>query len=77
MILWTIMPFEAVFPDEDFAPAYEEAEYSGVKMVVEKISPEQCQIVRLISTNPQDYLRRELQPGSILYYKAKPGFAAV
>ena len=71
MTLWTVMPPEAIFPAEHPEPAYEEAEFSGVKMLVEKISPEQCRIVRLLSTNPQDYLRSELQPGSTFSYQAK------
>lgn len=68
MLLWTILPLEAIFPTEAFHPDYDEIEYQGARMVVEKVSPDSCQIVRIISTNPQDYLRIELQPGKVLKY---------
>lgn len=60
------MPMDAVFPIEPFEPTYNEIEYLGAKMIVEKISADHCQIVRIISTNPQDYLRSELQPGQLI-----------
>ncbi len=60
------MPMDAVFPAEPFEPVYEEIEYLGAKMIVEKTAPDHRQIVRIISSNPQDYLRSELQPGQLI-----------
>ena len=65
MVLWTVMPLEDVFPQE-YSPNYEEMEYSGVRMYVERVSNDEYRVVRILSTNPQDYLRKELQPGQII-----------
>lgn len=69
MILWTVMPIEAIFQNNDTTTSYEQIEYAGVKMEVEKVSNNQSRIVRLLSTDPQDYLRDEIRPGTILTYK--------
>ncbi|KYZ77126.1 hypothetical protein AXX12_03045 [Anaerosporomusa subterranea] len=69
MILWTIMPEELVFGQESYVDPYEEIEFAGAKMMVEKIAANQCRIVRIISTDPQDYLRSDLQPGVVLTAK--------
>jgi hypothetical protein len=59
---------EAVFP-QDYNPSYEDIEYAGTQMSVEKVSVNQYRVVRLLSTNPEDYLRQDIQPGTILSYK--------
>lgn len=69
MTLWSILPAELVLNNMDEIPAYEEIQYNNIKMLVEKISPTQCKINRLLSTDPQDYLQPQIQPGSILTYK--------
>jgi hypothetical protein len=69
MLLWTIVPQEVIFAAEEYCPAYEEIDYSGMKMMVEKQSPTEYRIVRLLSTDPNDYLRPEIQPGMTLTYK--------
>ncbi|MEG6585480.1 YlzJ-like family protein [Dendrosporobacter sp. 1207_IL3150] len=69
MILWTVMPLEAVFPPDDFSPNYEEVDYEGIRLIVEKTSNEQCRIIRLLSTNPHDFLRNEIQPGMVINFK--------
>ena len=69
MILWTIMPLELVFGQEELSNPYEEIEYANTKMMVEKVSENQCRVVRILSTDPQDYLRNDIQPGMILTNK--------
>ena len=69
MILWSIVPTETIFGDLETKPIYEEVEYIGMKCVVEKIDSAQCRIVKLLTTDPSDYLRVELQPGTILTYE--------
>jgi hypothetical protein len=59
---------EAIFAEEIINPEYEEIEYYGVKLLVERIAPTQCRIVRLLSTDPVDFLRSELQPGNLISY---------
>lgn len=69
MILWSILPTEMVLDNVASPPDYEEVECSGMKCLVEKIGPRQCKVVRLLTTDPSDYLRTELQPGTILTYE--------
>jgi len=69
MILWSIVPVEMVLGNVDIQPAYEEIEYNGMKCLVEKTSPTQCRVVRLLTTDPSDYLRTEFQPGTMLTYE--------
>ncbi|MDF2876547.1 MAG: YlzJ-like protein [Sporomusa sp.] len=65
MVLWTVMPMEAVFP-QDYNPTYEDIEFAGTKMVVEKTSVDEYRVIRILSTDPQDYLRQDIQPGTVL-----------
>lgn len=62
------MPLEAIFP-KDYAVIYEDIEFLGVKMSVEKISADEYRIVRILSTNPEDYLKNEIQPGQVISRK--------
>lgn len=72
MLLWTIVPPDSIFPAENFNPVYNETRYHGIPMLVERVSPQQCQIVRLLSTDPQDYLRQDLQPGQLIDFQQLP-----
>lgn len=69
MILWSIFPADMVWSTVAPQPEYEEIECSGMKCLVEKIGPRQCRVVRLLTTDPNDYLRSEFQPGTILTYE--------
>ncbi|MGI6491675.1 MAG: hypothetical protein GX949_05510 [Peptococcaceae bacterium] len=68
MILYTPMQLELVLEGFDTTryPDYKNIEYQGVAMVVEPCSPGEYRIVRLLSTNPQDYLKLELAPGMVI-----------
>jgi len=69
MTLWSVIPNEIIFDNATPPIAYEEIECNGMKCLVEKTSPTECRIVRLLTTNPSEYLRTELQPGTILTYE--------
>lgn len=72
MIFWSILPEEYVFSTNnllDSSPLYEEIQCNNIKLLVEKMGPSQCKISRLLTTNPQDYLLPDIQPGNILTYK--------
>ncbi|WP_371371197.1 YlzJ-like family protein [Sporomusa aerivorans] len=71
MVLWTIMPVEMIFQQEaeESQNNYEEVEYAGAKVMVERINDNKCRIVRIISSNPMDYLRDDIQPGVCLTYR--------
>lgn len=70
MILYTPMQLELVLEGFDTTryPEYKEIEYQGVAMVVESAGFGRQKIVKLLSTNPFDYLKPELAPGSIINY---------
>lgn len=69
MIIWSIIPPDIMWTQPETVPTYEEVQWGSMKCVVEKTSPTQCKIIRLVTTDPTDYLRVELQPGSILTYE--------
>ncbi|MDF9408920.1 MAG: hypothetical protein A4E52_00658 [Pelotomaculum sp. PtaB.Bin013] len=68
MILYTPMQLELVLEGFDGTkyPEYQEINYDGVSMLVENTSSGKKRIVKLLSTNPYDYLKTNLQPGSLI-----------
>ncbi len=68
MILYTPMQLELVLEGFDTIkyPQYEEIEYGGVAMLVEGVDSGKKRIIKLLSTNPNDYLRPELSPGNLI-----------
>ncbi|SHJ56777.1 YlzJ-like protein [Anaerobranca californiensis DSM 14826] len=67
MLLYTIVPIEQIFPSEINNLQYQEIDLGvGKKIIIEKINDSQCKIVRLISTDSNDYLNPQFQPGSII-----------
>lgn len=70
MILYTPVPIESVLnQNEDTTYEYFELDYHGVTLVMEPIDSYQAKIVRLISSNPNDYLNPSYTPGNILRFK--------
>lgn len=70
MTLWTILPTEMILSNVDTqATVYEEVTCNNMKLIVEKVGSTQYMVSRLLTTDPQDYLRPEMQPGTILTYK--------
>lgn len=63
MILYTVMPLEAIF-QEDEGGGYQDLIIGGVQLEVEQTAPGRGRITRIISTNPQDYLDPRWQPGT-------------
>lgn len=71
------LPIEAVYEGwENKTPEYRELNIGGAKLLVEPMGMDSCRVVRLISTNPADYLKNEFQPGAELrftpQYSGKP-----
>ncbi|CAM3360248.1 YlzJ-like family protein [Marinicrinis lubricantis] len=70
MTLYTEVSLNDIFEGHDqLTQALEEIQVEGVTMQVEPMSTGQAKIVRLISSDPNDYLNPRLQPGSIIEYK--------
>ena len=68
MILYSVIDPDFVFEGwDDYEPEYKEIKLSdSVNMIVEDINKEEVKIVKLISSDPQDYLNDEYSPGSII-----------
>jgi YlzJ-like protein len=64
MILYTSMPEELIFPvqNADFE-SVSTIEMNGLQMVVRQTEQNQYEIVRLLSTDPQDFLNEQYSPG--------------
>ena len=68
-LLYTSVPLEQVFEDKAKAePAYEEIQLEGKTLIVEPTGPYEGKLVRLISSNADDYLDPNYQPGSVIKY---------
>lgn len=68
MILYTSMPLEIVLEGMDKTYEYKEIDVGGVKLVVEPMGINQGKIVRLLSSNPQDFLNPNFSPGKIITF---------
>ncbi len=68
MILYTPMQLELVLEGLDTTkyPEYEEIQYKDIPMVVEEVGLGRKRIVKLLSTNPYDYLKPGISPGTII-----------
>ncbi len=64
MILYTVLPLELVLEGIDRERTFRDVEVEGITMTVEQVSPDEAVIVRILSTDPQDFLKAALQPGS-------------
>lgn len=68
MILWTPMQLELVFEGLDSMTntEYNQVDYQGVPVLVKKTIDGRCQIERLMSTDPMDYLKAKYNPGNYI-----------
>lgn len=67
-MLWTIMPLEAVLDGmENYSPKYCEVPYGKGRMLIEAAGGNTARVVRVISSDPQDYLT--IQPGIVVNYR--------
>lgn len=67
MIIYTPLPLELVLEgNSDFSPEYQEVEREGIMLLIENLGNQRGKVVRLFSSNPQDYLNPLLQPGEII-----------
>jgi hypothetical protein len=71
MIIYSCMPLELIFENMGQTNyEFQEAEFEGVKMVVEPSgSFSEARIIRLLSSNPQDYLNPRYMPGQTIHFR--------
>jgi hypothetical protein len=74
MVIYTVLPPEEVIkPGEGESPHYFTIDMDGRTFVMELVDGH-ARIVRLLSTNPSDYLNPEWQPGNKVGFTI-PGIA--
>ncbi|MGQ9825613.1 MAG: YlzJ-like family protein [Desulfotomaculales bacterium] len=70
MILYTPLPLELVTEglEKMKQPAVRTVVYAGVPLLLEETGTGTGKVVKLLSTEPQDYLRADLFPGAEVRY---------
>ncbi|MGM0471906.1 MAG: YlzJ-like family protein [Bacillota bacterium] len=61
---YTIIPQEDIFTEEQEQEELVELNVAGVKMLINQTAIDTGEIVQIISSNPQDYLNQDYQPGT-------------
>jgi len=65
--MWTIIPPEIIWEGIEARPKeLLQMQWQGVQVLVEPLQFARGRIVRLLSTEPADFLKPGLQPGSII-----------
>ena len=65
-MLWTIMPEDIVMANSDKIKNLQEVTYKNRKIMSYPVGQGKMCIVRIISSNPKDFLDHRLQPGNIV-----------
>lgn len=67
MILYTTVPHDLIFqtPESEYHKQ-RVVDVDGVQLLVQETSSKDYQVVRVLSTNPNDYLTDKYTPGSIV-----------
>ncbi len=68
MLIWSVIPSQIIWQSEETEqkPQSKITEVKGVKVLVEPLADGKGRICQVLSTNPNDFLREELTPGSIV-----------
>lgn len=74
MTLYTLVPLETVYENMDeYKPQFMDIRLNGLDMQVEMINSIQARIVRLLSTNANDYLNPAYAPGAVIEFQPSLG----
>lgn len=66
-LIYSPIPLDQIFPDNVNNTEYQELDIGdGRKVLVERVNENQSKIVRLISTNCNDFLDPRYQPGTLI-----------
>jgi len=71
MLLYTPLNLELVLEglEKMKKPKTRVVEIGGIPLILEDIRPGEGRVVRLLSTNPKDYLHSDFYPGAIIKYE--------
>jgi len=64
-MLYTILSIDEIFEEPD-ERTFVTAQFQGVNLIVEPIGDGRARVERILSTDPEHFLRADLAPGSIL-----------
>lgn len=65
-MMHTVMPIEVIFPAQEQSISLKEMPYNGVNLLVEQLPDGRKRIERIISSDPQDFLNPQMQPGTMI-----------
>lgn len=71
MLIHSVMPPQLTIEGLGAASQSLEKVIDGTKVTVEPAGENTVRVIRIISTNPQDFLNPRLQPGSLIPYTLK------
>jgi len=68
LILYTPLSMIDIYPEEHTSMSGDRQilSYDGKEIYAEKINASEYRVLQLMSTNPEDFLRNDLQPGARL-----------
>ncbi|WP_096199418.1 YlzJ-like family protein [Bacillus sp. FJAT-45350] len=70
MILYTTVPQELIYPEQEESFAKQQTiEIAGGLLVVEAVSESEYKVIRLISSDPMQYLNSSYSPGAVIPMK--------
>jgi len=73
MIIHSVIPPQSSFYEEkEETPCLEVIEWNYIKLEVQRIDSKIYKISRILTTNPFDYLKPELQPGMEIELRLGP-----
>lgn len=79
MILYTMMPYELVFPDEADSGMKQQqmVNYQGIPLLVELTDQQNVQVIRILSSDPQHFLDERVCPGAKISFGNLEGMPAL
>jgi hypothetical protein len=65
MILYTMMPYEQIFPPNEESSVNEVMiSYNGIPLLAEWTENHEYRVIRIVSTDPNHYINPSCMPGS-------------
>lgn len=65
-MIWSIMPEELIIGNEERGPAMKEITYQNRRMLATPLPSGKMCIVRMLSSNPRDFMDPRFQPGNVI-----------
>ncbi|MDI3534146.1 MAG: hypothetical protein PWQ82_511 [Thermosediminibacterales bacterium] len=70
MVHYAAIPEELIFGqfNQNKAKSQKEIFYQGIRMIVEPINFREAKIIKILSSDPQDYINPLFQPGAVIKF---------